>query len=118
MDISCQENSAGCILNLHSSILTFDLLFKLKKILKDIPSDRPIALNLNDVDCVCVEFLEFLREVSSLRHFSLTNLQSEILVLLNLTKYDKFAPIFLSDIDFLEQKRALLNRRFVVLGNY
>jgi len=118
MKISYNENSMGCILKLHSNILSFDLLFKLKKILNEFPSDRQIALNLHDVDFICIEFLEFLKETSSLRRLSLTSLQSETLVLLNLTKYDNFAPIFLSDVDFLEQKRALLNRRFVVLGNY
>jgi len=115
MNISCNENSAGCILSLHSSILTFDLVFKLEKMLSEIPSGKPIALNLHGVDCICVEFLEFLRETSSQKRLSLTSLQSELLVLLNLTNYDNFAPIFLSDVDFLEQKRALLNRRFSLL---
>jgi len=115
MNISCHENSKGCILRLHSSILTFDLVFKLKKILNELPSDLPIALNLQDVDYICVEFLEFLRESSRFKSLSLTSLQSELLVLLNLTKYDNFAPIFLSDVDFLEQKRVLLNRRFSLL---
>jgi hypothetical protein len=115
MNISCKENSAGCILNLHSSVLTFELVFKLQKILNEFPFDKSIALNLNDVDSICVEFLDLLKETSRKRRISLTNIQAEIFVLLNLTKYDKFAPLFLSDIDFLEQKRALINRRFSVL---
>ena len=115
MKISCKENSAGCILKLHSNILTFEFVFKLQKILDTIPSDKQIALDLHDVDCVCAEFLEFLRETSQSKNLSLISLQSEILALLNLTKYDNFAPIFLTDLYFLEQKRALRNRRFSLL---
>jgi len=115
MNISCKENSVGCILKLHSNILTFDLVFKLRKFLNQFPSNKSVALNLHDVDYICVDFLEFLKETSKSRNLALTSLQSEILVLLNLTKYDNFAPIFLNDIDFLEQKRELLNRRFSVV---
>ena len=115
MKISCKENSAGCILKLHSNILTFDLVFRLRKILSKLPLNKSIALNLHEVDSICVEFLEFLKDTSTNRCISLTNIQSEIFVLLNLTKYDKFAPVFLSDTDFLDQKRVLINRRFSVL---
>lgn len=115
--ISCHENSSGCIFKLHSNNLTFEQVFMLKNILNDYPLNKPVALNLNNVDCVCMEFLELLKETSNNRPLSLTSLQSEILVLLNLTKYDKFSPVFLNDFDFLEQKRALINRNFFVLGN-
>lgn len=114
MDISCTENSLGCILKLHSNI-SFELVFCLEKLLEKFPLNKDIALNLQDVDYVCVEFLDFLKKTSTHRKISLTNIQAEIFVLLNLTKYDKFAHIFLNDIDFTQQKRRLLNRRFAVL---
>lgn len=118
MNICCKENGECCILNLHSNILTFGLVFRLKKILKTVPSDVPIALNLENVDYICVEFLEFLKDNSKRRKLSLLGLQSEIFALLNLTNYDNFANIFLSDLDFIKQKRILKTRRFSVLGNF
>lgn len=114
MDISCTENSSGCILKLHSNI-SFESVFSLENLLEKLPASKPVALNLQDVDYICVEFLDFLKRTSSNRKISLINMQAEIFVLLNLTKYDKFAHIFLNDIDFALQKRALLNRRFAIM---
>lgn len=121
MNISCTENDKCLILGLHSNVLTFELIFQLKKILKELPQNESVALNLQEVSYINAEFLEFLKESSNDRKISLINLQSEIFALLNLTKYDKFANIFLNDIDFIEQKRALLNRRFSLIpigGNF
>ena len=118
MKISCSENNTSCIFKLHSKVLTVELILRLKKFLDCLPNNKNIALNLQNVDNVCVEFLDFLKETSEQKKLSLINLQSELFVLLNLTRYDEFAHIFLNDIDFIEHKRALLNRRFSVIGNY
>lgn len=115
MKISCVENNTNCILNLHSKILSSELILKLKKILESLPKNKQIALNLEEVDYICIEFLDFLKEFSKQKKLALTNLQTEIFVLLNLTKHDKFAHIFLNDTDFIEHKRGLLNRRFSIL---
>jgi len=114
MDVSFTENSQGCILKLHSNI-SFESIFKLETLLEKFPQSKPIALNLQEVDYICIEFLELLKRTSRNRKISLINLQAELFVLLNLTKYDKFAHIFLNDFDFIQQKRALLNRRFAVI---
>lgn len=116
--ISCADNDVCCILKLHSHVLSFDLIFRLKKILKKIPDNKPFALNLQDVYYVGNEFLEFLKESAKVKKISIINLHSEIFALLNLTKYDEYANIFLSNTDFLEQKRELLNRRFCLLKTF
>lgn len=118
MKISCRENSTSCIFKLHSNVLTLELVFRLKKILKRAPKNKNIALNLQHVESFCAEFLEFLREFSKQNKLSVINLQAELFVLLNLTQYDEFAHIYLTDTDFVESKRALLNRRFSVISNY
>lgn len=115
MDINSKDNNAGCILNLHSNKLTFESVVVLQKKIKELPTNKSVALNMKNVDFICIEFLDFLKESARLKRVSLTCLQAEILVLLNLIQYDKFAPIFLTDSDFLNQKRELLNRRFLVV---
>lgn len=115
MKFTCKDGSNSCILKLHSNFLTFELLFELEKLLDDFSESKAIVLNLDEVAFVCSDFLEFLKKISSSRKISLTCLHSEILVLLNLTEYDKFVSIFLTDFDFLQQKRELLNRKFAVV---
>ncbi len=115
MEISCKETKTGYILTLHSNVLTLEWIFCLKKFLNNLPLNKSIALDLQYVDFVCVEFLEFLKEKSNQQKIALINLEPELFVLLNLTKYDKFAHIFSSEMDFGEQKRSLINRRFAIL---
>lgn len=113
--ISCAENDVCCILRPHSRVLSLDLIFKLRKILKKFPKNKTIALNLQDVCYIGNEFLEFLKESAKIRKISIINLHAEIFALLNLTKYDGYANIFLSKADFIAQRRELLNRRFCLL---
>lgn len=118
MKISFSENDTSCILRLHSNALSNDLISGLRRLLKRIPAYKSVALNLQNVDYFSADFLDFLKEFPPQKRLSLIGLHDELFVLLNLTKYDRFANIFLNDIDFLAHRRALLNRRFSVLGNY
>jgi len=115
MKISLSEKETGYVLQLNSNVLTVEWIFCLKNLMKTLLESKSVALDLQNVECICAEFLEFLKETSIQRKISLINLQSELFVLLNLTEYDKFTHIFLNEIDYLEQKRALINRKFTLL---
>ena len=115
MEISFTETKKGYILLLHSNALSVEWVFCLKNLLNTIVEGKTIALDLQHVECMCAEFLDFLKENSNRKKISLINLQAELFALLNLTEYDKFTNIFLNEIDYIEQKRALINRRFTLL---
>lgn len=115
MDIIFSENNSNCILCPISDEVSLELVLRMEEILKGLPINKSLALNLKNIGVICVEFLDFLKEFSPQKQISLFNLQSEVFVVLNLTKYDKFANIYLSDIDFNERKREMLNRRFSLL---
>ncbi|HNW25206.1 MAG TPA: hypothetical protein PLG15_01140 [Candidatus Gastranaerophilaceae bacterium] len=112
------EKNSNCIFKLNSDNISSNLVYKLKKTFKKLPKNKSVAINLQNVEYVCSEFLEFLKEFSKKREISLFNIQAEISALFYLTKYDKFAHIYLNDIDFYEQKRMLLNRNFSILNNF
>ncbi len=111
------KNTYNCVLKFNTQDISSKLVDKLKKTLKKFPNNKPVALNLQNVEYICCEFLDFLKELSQKREISLFNLQAEISALFNITKYDKYAHIYLNDIDFYEQKRMLLNRNFSIISN-
>lgn len=111
------EKNSNCIFKVNSENISLEIVKKLKRVLEKTPKNKPLALNLQNVEYICCEFLEFLKDSSKKREISLFNLQAEISALFYLTKYDRFAHIYLNDIDFYEQKRMLLNRNFYIISN-
>lgn len=118
MKVVISKSRESYILNVRSSIIKLDVVLMLEKIFKSIPKNNPIALNMQNVNFINEDFLIFLKQSSADRKISLMNLQSELYVLLNLTNYDKYAKIFISENDFLDNKRAIINRKFSVLSNF
>lgn len=112
-----QSKKESYIFKLNSEKISLTSVNTLKKILKKLPQNKAVAFNLKNVEYVCSDFLDFLKEFSQKREVSVFNLQVEISALFYLTKYDKYARIYLDDSDFYEQKRRLLNRNFSVVRN-
>lgn len=115
MKINFRETDLGYIFDVDSTVLTFELLFSLEKSIQELPCEKSVALNLQNVEVISNEFFEFIKKFAQIRKISLINIQSDIFVLLNLTCYDKYAKIFLNDFDFEQDKRMMVNRRLTIL---
>lgn len=84
----------------------------LNKILKE---NREIAIDLRFVSDCTIDFIENLKKIASCKKIGIFNIQSDIFVLFNIMQVDKFAKLFVSEIDFEDNTRQLINRCFTVL---
>ncbi len=71
-----------------------------------------VGIDLAYVRECTIEFIEMLRNLKSV---SLFNIPSDIFALINFMNLDKELSLFVSEPDFKENKRRLLNRRFRVV---
>lgn len=117
MKISYTYNGSGCILKLHSSVVSLELISRLKKMIEQIPRGKKIALNFQNVEKISADFFDFIKEIAKNNKISIINLPAELFALLNLTNHNQFVYLFLDEADFFENKRLLVNRKFSVLGN-
>lgn len=114
MELITKEIGESFVLSVNSPRLSQELLGSLDMRVRDFANDKKLALDFACVGWVCAEFLNFLKVNAARREICLINLSSEIFTLLNLTRHDGFARIYLSESDFLDDKRQLVNRRFSV----
>lgn len=117
MDISISKNGFATILSLHSSELTVSVLEQLDFIVQKIPRKVPIALDFQNVNFICRDFFNFLKRISKKKNVSIINVNAELFALLDLTDYCKFVQVFTNEADFISNKRAIINRKFSILGN-
>ena len=73
---------------------------------------RRIALDLSYVVDCTADFFEALNEFSKKKEVSLFNITSDIFVLLNSLGLDRCIKLFVSELDFEENSREIVNRRF------
>ena len=71
--------------------------------------NRQVGLDLSFVQDCTIEFIDTLIK---LKNVSLFNIQSDIFSLLLNMNLDKVVNLFVSEIDFTENKHKLLNRKF------
>ena len=85
------------------------------KIIKEAESKQTkTALDMSFVNDCTIEFIE---GIKNLKNISLFNVQSDIFALLLSMNIDKFVNLFVTESDFLQNKRSLLNRKFNVFYN-
>lgn len=90
--------------------------YESSRILKRILADsREIALDLRFAHDCTIEFIEMLKEAAALKNIGVFNIPSDIFALFNFMQVDKFARLFVSETDFEEETRQLINRQFAVL---
>lgn len=75
-------------------------------------SSLQIGLDLSFVDDCTIDFIELLK---SFNDISLFNISSNIFTLFNLMNVDKCINLFVTEEDFKNNKRRVLNRRFSVV---
>ena len=84
----------------------------LSKISKE---NREIALDLRFVQDCTIEFIESLKEMAKIKNIGVFNIPSDIFVLFNVMQIDKSVRLFVSEPDFEDNARQLINRQFTVV---
>lgn len=108
-----RDNDKICIfaplsskLNKHESV----------RLLKNIMNEtRTIAIDLSYVEECTIDFINIIKEICTHKRLGIFNIPSDIFALFNVMQIDKCADLFVSEIDFKEDKRQLINRRFSII---
>lgn len=107
-----RENKNICIIKPISSKLDKR---KTDKILSKIANEtRRVALDLSSIQDCTIEFIEELRNKID-KDFGIFNIPSDIFVLFNIMNLDKSVKLFVSESDFEEDSRRLINRKFSII---
>jgi hypothetical protein len=77
--------------------------------------NKTIALDLSFVQDCTIEFIEALKNLASCRDIGVFNIQSDMFALFNLMNVDKTVRLFVSESDFYENSRRLINRKFSIV---
>lgn len=86
------------------------------RIIKQILSDnRSVALDLNYVHDCTIDFIDKLKKVCLEKKIGIFNIPSDLFALFNLMNIDKIAKLFVSQIDFEENSRQIINRHFKIV---
>ena len=76
---------------------------------------RNIGLDLRYVCDCTIDFIESIKQICTTKNLSIFNIPSDIFAIFNYMKLDKYANLFVSELDFEEDKRQLINRSFSVV---
>ena len=77
-----------------------------------IYTERRIAIDMSFVqDCT----IDFIDEIKSHEGISLFNISADIFAILTSMNLDKKLKLFVSELDFLNDKHQLLNRKFSIV---
>ena len=74
--------------------------------------NKRVGLDMTFVhDCT----IDFINQLVNFKNISLFNISSDIMALLTSMNLDKSVALFVSEIDFLNDKHQLLNRHFSIV---
>lgn len=76
---------------------------------------RDVALDLRFVQDCTIDFIETLRKIATCKNIGIFNIPSDIFVLFNVMQIDKTVKLFVSESDFEEDTRQLINRQFSII---
>ena len=89
--------------------------YKVKRIIDRINKEtRKVSIDLSNVDSCSNFFIESLIKLKD-KDISIFNINSDIFVLFNLLNIDKTVKLFVSELDFEENTRQLINRKFSIV---
>ena len=80
-----------------------------KKIMNDY---RNVAIDLSYVHECSIDFIENIKQIAKTKKIGIFNIPSDIFVLFNIMDIDKHADLYVSELDFKENQRTLINRKF------
>lgn len=103
-----RENEKVCII---APICTKLDEYKIRRVLEKAKNDnRKVAIDLAYVKDCTIDFIDGLKDFS--KELGVFNIPSDIFVLLNMMGLDKKVKLYVSEIDFEEDSRQLINRKF------
>ena len=109
-NMEIRENDKICIFTPLASMLDKNESKRLFELLNS--ETRKIAIDLCNVNDCSIDFIFDLKDFLSGKKLGIFNIQSDIFVLFNTMNIDKIAELFVSEIDFISEKRQLLKRNF------
>lgn len=110
------QNENKYVIGIKSKDLNFKSLANLAILMNKMDLDtKPIALDLKEVESVTEDFFTFIKNFSETTKLTLLNIPSELFALLNLKRYDKNVRMFNNNLDFIEDKHELVNRKFHIV---
>ena len=108
-----RDNEKVCIITPLSTKINE---YETSKIIKEISNEsRSVALDLSCVQDCTIDFLEKLQNICSIKKIGIFNISSDLFALFNVMNIDKFAKLFVSELDFEEDARQIINRRFKIV---
>lgn len=110
MAIKIRDEDTYCIVDIFDKEISDTVLAELKLILNNVSNNKRIALNLINISELNSEFLDFITDLKM--RISLFNLSLNVYLLLFLGKYDKESDLYVNELDFLMNKRRIVNRKF------
>ncbi len=110
------RNENKYVIGIKSKELNFKSLANLAILMDKMDlNTKPVALDLKEVESVTEDFFTFIKNFSETTKLTLLNIPSELFALLNLRRYDKNVRMFNNNLDFIEDKRELINRKFHIV---
>jgi anti-anti-sigma regulatory factor len=89
--------------------------YKVKKIIDRINREtRKVSIDLSNIQSCSSFFIESLAKLQN-KDLSMFNINSHIFVLFNIMNIDKTIKLFVSELDFEENTRQLINRKFSIV---
>lgn len=104
------------VVDIKTKDLNFCSLANLAILLNKMDIEKhPVALDLKEVESVTEDFFTFIKNFSETTKLTLLNIPAELFALLNLRRYDKNVKMFNSNLDFIQDKHELVNRKFHII---
>ena len=89
--------------------------YKTQRVLNRINREsRQVAIDLSYVQDCSIDFIEGIKALAQ-KNLGIFNIPSDIFVLFNIMGLDKTANLYVSELDFEENSRQLINRKFSVI---
>ena len=90
--------------------------YESKRLFNELANDsRIVGIDLSYVCDCTIDFIEELKALSKIKNIGIFNIPSDIFTLFNFMNLDKTAELYVSELDFLEGSRKLINRKFAVV---
>jgi len=107
-----RDNKSVCIIAPICEVLKGN---RIKRILKEINKEsRKVAIDLNYVQECSIEFIDALNSIRN-KEIGVFNIPADIFVLFNVMNIDKRISLYVSEMDFIENTRQLINRKFAII---
>lgn len=108
-----RENEKICIFAPLSAQIN---AYESSRLLRNLETEsRNIAIDLQYTQDCTIDFINTIKEVSKDKKIGIFNIPSDIFTLFNVMGIDKISNLFVSELDFVENQRQLINRKFSVI---